>query len=247
MPALSDSVDNTFNLFLFINNTKRLRYKMIEDDSQKSKVLEEDEEKTEQSEASAEQAEDSKDPVINPIDPRFKWYIVSTYSGSEETAKRQLLERIEKLQLQKYFGEVYVPKRVVEKVLKSGEKKTSHKTTFPGYMIIQMEIADQSIACVDSIQKISGFVGNRKLPKPMKDEEVLKVLNSEKAQAKEVKVASISFEKGEVIKVIDGPFSNFDGVVDEVKAEKMKLKVLVSIFGRETPVELAYDQVKKIS
>ena len=213
------------------------------DDSKKSEILD-DKEKVEQSEVSEEQSDNQ---ALNPIDPRYKWYIVSTYSGSEETAKRQLLERIEKLKLQEHFGEIYVPKRVVEKILKSGEKKTSHKTTFPGYMIIQMNLVDQSIACVNSIQKISGFVGNRKLPKPMKDEEVLKVLNSEEAQAKEVKVASVTFDKGEIIKVIDGPFSNFDGVIEEVKPEKMKLKVLVSIFGRETPVELGYDQVKKIN
>ena len=225
---------------------------MIEDESKKVEENPETSElseelPSEQSSTSSEGDAEKSSEGVNPIDPRFKWYIVGTYSGSEETAKRQLIERIEKLKLQDFFGEVYVPKRVVEKILKSGDKKTTHKTTFPGYMIIQMKIADQSIACVNSIQKISGFIGNRKSPKPMKDEEVLKVLNSEEAQAKEVKVANITFEKGEIIRVTDGPFSNFDGVIEEVKAEKMKLKVLVSIFGRETPVELGYNQVKKIS
>ena len=184
--------------------------------------------------------------VLNPINPKFKWYIVSTYSGSEETVKHQLIERIEKLDLQDEFGEIFIPKTTVEKILKSGEKKQVQKTSYPGYIIIQMNLTDSAIACVSAIQKVAGFVGNRKSPKPMKDEEVLAMVSTE-AQKKKAKPQVVSYEQGESIKVMDGPFSNFDGVIEEVRPEKMKVKVLVSIFGRETPVELSYNQIKKLS
>ena len=184
--------------------------------------------------------------AIDIINPKFKWYIVNTYSGSERTVKVQLLERIKKLDLEEAFGEIFVPTVSVERVLKSGKRKIVDKTSFPGYIMIQMQMSEQSLACVCSIPKVAGFVGNRKNPQPMKDEEILRLVNGVK-EAKEVEAVGISYEKGESIKVIDGPFSSFEGVVDEVKAEKMKLKVLVSIFGRETPVELNYNQVEKLS
>lgn len=219
-----------------------------------SKEIEPSEEK-EQDESSKEEgvaveADDNsgenENKILLPINPKFKWYIVSTYSGSEETVKQQLLERIKKLKLEEDFGEIFIPKTVVEKILKSGEKKEIHKTSYPGYIIIQMKLTDQSMACVASVQKVAGFVGNRKSPKPMKDEEILSMINLE-SQKKKVKKATITFEKGESVKVIDGPFNNFDGIIEEIRPEKMKVKVLVCIFGRETPVELAYSQVKKIS
>ena len=180
------------------------------------------------------------------IDPRYKWYIVNTYSGSERTIKVQLNERIKRLGLEDSFGEIYVPTATVERVLKSGKKKIVDKTSFPGYIMIQMKMNEQTISCVCSIPKVAGFVGNRKNPQPMKDEEILRLIKGVQ-ETKEVEAVGISYEKGENVKVIDGPFTSFEGVVDEVKAEKMKLKVLVSIFGRETPVELNYNQVKKLS
>ena len=201
---------------------------------------------TDQEEVGAQAEASDSEKVLMPINPKFKWYIVSTYSGSEETVKHQLKERIAKLVLEEEFGEIFIPKTVVEKILKSGEKKQVQKTSYPGYIIIQMNLTDQSIACVSSIQKVAGFVGNRKSPKPMKDEEVLSMINSE-AQKKKAKPQVVTYEQGESVKVMDGPFSNFDGVIEEVRPEKMKVKVLVSIFGRETPVELSYNQIKKLS
>lgn len=218
---------------------------MMTDDQSKNEDKSEQEDVAQNEEGqSSHSSEAEKSPVS--INPKFKWYIVSTYSGSEETVKHQLLERIAKLKLDDEFGEIFIPKVVVEKILKSGEKKQIQKTSYPGYIIIQMNITDQSVACVTSIQKVAGFVGNRKSPKPMKDEEVLSMINAE-TQKKNAKPQVVSYEQGETIKVMDGPFSNFDGVIEEVKPEKMKVKVLVSIFGRETPVELSFNQIKKIS
>lgn len=182
------------------------------------------------------------------IDPRFKWYIVNTYSGSEETVKLALKERIARAGLEGSFGEIYVPKMVEERILKSGKKKMVDKTSFPGYVLVQMDLNDQTMACVSSTPKVTGFVGNRRNPRPMPDSDVLKLLDPKAAGSDKaaVKADTVSFAKGETVKVIDGPFTNFDGVIEEVRADKMKLKVLVSIFGRETPVELNYNQVNKM-
>ncbi len=181
-------------------------------------------------------------------DPRYKWYIVSTYSGSEETVKASLIERIAKGKLEALFGEIYIPKMTVEKVLKSGKKKKMSKTSYPGYVLVQMEISDDTMACVANTPKVTGFVGNHRKPRPMPDREVLNLIDeSLAAQAKMEASAAMTFHKGETVRVIDGPFTNFDGVVEEVRSDKMKLKVLVSIFGRETPIELGYSQVAKVS
>lgn len=214
---------------------------MIEEESKK---IDADGESQEQSADSSREKELQR--ILTPMNPKFKWYIVSTYSGSEETVKQQLLERIVKLGLEEDFGEIFIPKTTVEKILKSGEKKQVQKTSYPGYIIIQMNLTDRSIACVSAIQKVAGFVGDRKSPKPMKDEEVFSMINSE-TQKKNAKPEVMTYERGESVKVMDGPFSNFDGIIEEVRPEKMKVKVLVSIFGRETPVELSYNQIKKLS
>ena len=184
-------------------------------------------------------------------DPRYRWYIVNTYSGSEETVRIALQERIARAGLEDNFGEIFVPKMVVEKVLKSGKKKLVDKTTFPGYVLVQMEMNDSTMGCVSSTPKVTGFVGNRRNPRAMADKEVLRLLTPAMSQAGteapgEV-ATKVKFSKGEGVKVTDGPFTNFDGVIEEVRADKMKLKVLVSIFGRETPVELGYNQVEKLT
>ncbi|MFK7825017.1 MAG: transcription termination/antitermination protein NusG [Oligoflexales bacterium] len=184
-------------------------------------------------------------------DPRYRWYIVNTYSGSEETVRIALQERIARAGLEDNFGEIFVPKMVVEKVLKSGKKKLVDKTTFPGYVLVQMEMNDSTMGCVSSTPKVTGFVGNRRNPRAMADKEVLRLLTPAMSQtgteAPGEVATKVKFSKGEGVKVTDGPFTNFDGVIEEVRADKMKLKVLVSIFGRETPVELGYNQVEKLT
>lgn len=179
-------------------------------------------------------------------DPRFRWYIVNTYTGSEETVKLALRERIERSKLKDCFGEIFVPKMMVEKVLKSGKKKLVDKTVYPGYLMIQMQLNDDSQGCVTATPKVTGFVGDKRKPRPMSDKDVLRLLNQDASETLMEEKEVSQYKKGEAVKVTDGPFTNFDGVIEEVRPEKKKVKVLVSIFGRETPVELDFVQIKKL-
>ena len=180
--------------------------------------------------------------------PKFRWYVVHTYSMFEEKAKTTLLERIKNNSMEARFGEVIVPKTSSETLLKSGKKKKVERNAFPGYILVEMEMDEQTNHLVRDTPKITGFVGNARNPRPITDEEALRLTNPEsiKEQVK-AQASNQSFEKGEAVKVIDGAFTNFDGVVDAVQSDKMKLRILVSIFGRETPVELDYSQVQKLS
>lgn len=183
--------------------------------------------------------------------PNLRWYVVHTYSMFEEKAKSALLERIKLNKMEQYFGEIFVPKTAQETVLKSGKKKKIERNAFPGYIIVEMEMSDLTNNLVRETPKITGFVGQtdpRKPPRPISDQEVLRLTSPEtiKEQAKQT-AATMTFEKGETVKVIDGAFTNFDGIVEAVQADKMKLRILVSIFGRETPVELDFGQVQKLT
>lgn len=180
--------------------------------------------------------------------PKFRWYVVHTYSMFEEKAKTTLLERIKNNNMEARFGEVIVPKTSSETLLKSGKKKKVERNAFPGYILVEMEMDEQTNHLVRDTPKITGFVGNARNPRPITDDEALRLTNPEsiKEQVK-AQASNMSFEKGEAVKVIDGAFTNFDGVVDAVQSDKMKLRILVSIFGRETPVELDYSQVQKLS
>lgn len=176
----------------------------------------------------------------------LKWYVVHTYSGYEEKAKAALMERVKGSPAEVSFGEVIVPQMKHTSVTKTGKKKTTTKTSFPGYIIIQMNLTDDTMAIVKQTPRITGFVGNARHPRPLPDNEVLRLTAPEEAQEQERQSVTAEFDKGENVKVTDGPFSNFDGVIDEVRPDKMKLRVLVKIFGRETPVELEYHQVEKL-
>lgn len=180
--------------------------------------------------------------------PNFKWYVVHTYSMFEEKAKQSLLDRVRLNKMESKFGEVIVPKMAQETILKSGKKKKVERNAFPGYIIVEMEMTEETNHIVRDTPKITGFVGNARSPRPITDQEVLRLTSPEiiKEQVKQ-QAATQSFEKGETVKVIDGAFTNFDGVVEAVQADKMKLRILVSIFGRETPVELDYGQVQKMT
>lgn len=193
------------------------------------------------------EAVEPTDEVVKPVDPNMKWYVVHTYSGFEERAKQGLIELAKNEGCDEKFGEIFIPQTVSESVTKSGKKKSVSRTSFPGYMLVQMDLNDLTMHIVKSTPKITGFVGNAKKPRPLPDHEVLQVTSTEaREQQQEVVVSDVQFTKGEAVKVMEGPFSNFDGVIDEVKPDKAKVRVLVSIFGRETPVELEYNQVEKI-
>jgi len=174
----------------------------------------------------------------------LKWYIVHTYSGFEHKVKKSLEERIKALGQEKYFGQILVPtEQVVE--LKKGQKKTSSRNFYPGYILVQMELNDETWHTVKDTAKVTGFVGGGLKPIPIPDEEAQKIIKQMEEGFSKPK-PKYQFEEGDEVRVIDGPFSNFQGVVEEVKPDKEKLRVLITIFGRSTPVELDFIQVNKI-
>lgn len=178
-------------------------------------------------------------------DQNFKWYVVHTYSGFEEKAKSALIDRIKQKGMESRFGDIIVPKKTIEKIGIGGKKKKVERTSYPGYILVQMVLDDETRHVVKETPKITDFVGNSKKPRPITDAEALRLTSPEAVAESARVVPEVSFEKGETVKVTDGPFTSFDGIVDEVRPDKMKLRILVSIFGRETPVELDFSQVHK--
>lgn len=173
-----------------------------------------------------------------------KWYVVHTYSGFEEKVKTALEEKIKTLGKEDKFGEVIVPSEKVVEMVK-GVKKTQSRRFFPGYILVNMELTDDTWHIIKDVPKITGFVGGTKSPPAISEDEVKKITRQMEEGAVRPK-PKVLFERGENIRVTDGPFTNFAGIVEEVKPEKGKLRVLVSIFGRQTPVELDFVQVEKV-
>lgn len=175
-----------------------------------------------------------------------QWYVVHTYSGYEHKAKAALEERIQALGKQEFFGDVLIPSERVLELVK-GHKKMSSRKFFPGYILVQMELNDETWHVVKSTPKVTGFVGGsndlRTIP-PISEREIQEINQQVQEGALHPK-PRVLFESGETVKVTDGPFQDFSGVVEEVKPEKGKLRVLISIFGRATPVELDFVQVEK--
>jgi len=171
----------------------------------------------------------------------FHWYVVHTYSSFENRVKLSLEERIETAGMEDFFEDILIPEEdVVE--LKKGEKKTTKRKFFPGYILVKMELNDDTWHLVKDTPKVTGFIGANDRPTPIPDADV-QVLKTRIDEGTLKPKPKFQFEVGDHIRVIDGPFTNFDGVVDEVKPEKGKLRVIVSIFGRSTPVELDFIQV----
>jgi len=172
-----------------------------------------------------------------------KWYVVHTFSGYEHKAKAALEERTKTLGKQDLFGEILLPQEKVVELVK-GKKKTSSRKFFPGYILVQMELNDETWHIVKGTPKVTGFVGGTKEPPSVSDEEVKNIAQQMEEGAVKPK-PRVLFSVGESIKVIDGPFVDFNGVVEEVRPAKGKLRVLISIFGRATPVELEFVQVER--
>ncbi len=176
---------------------------------------------------------------------RMDWYVVHTYSGYENKAKAALEERIKSLRKQEYFGEILVPEEEVQQRTSAGKVRQVKKRFYPGYILCQMELDNETWHVVNNTPKVMGFVGgdSRRPPKvPLREVEKVKGQLSSGSVASKPKM---EFIKGEAIRVVEGPFANFNGTVDEVRPEKGKLRVMVSIFGRATPVELDFIQVQK--
>jgi transcriptional antiterminator NusG len=172
-----------------------------------------------------------------------QWYIVHTYSGHEQKAMQALLERARALGKEDMFDEILIPEETVVEMVK-GEKRTSKRKYFPGYIIVRMELTDETWHIVRGTPKITGFVGGEKKPPPISDEEVAQMTQQIQEGAAKPK-PKISFDEGENVRVVSGPFANFSGYVDEVMEDKEKLRVMVHVFGRATPVVLDYGSVEK--
>jgi transcriptional antiterminator NusG len=172
----------------------------------------------------------------------FRWYVVNTYSGHENKVKQNLEHRVTSLGQKRFVRQVVVPTETVSE-MKENQKVSVEKRTMPGYVLVNMELNDDSWGLVKNTPGVTGFVGASNEPVPLTQTEVDRLLHREVAQ----KVATkAQFSIGEQVKVVSGPLSDFSGEISEINQDAAKLKVLVSIFGRETPVEVGFDQVKKV-
>jgi len=172
----------------------------------------------------------------------FRWYVINTYSGHENKVKHNLEHRIETMHQRQRVRQVVVPTEQVSE-LKDGQRISVEKRTMPGYVLVNMEMTDDAWGLVKNTPGVTGFVGSRNKPIPLSQPEVDRLLHRETAERPR---ARAQFSMGETVKVISGPLSDFSGEIAEINEDAAKLKVLVSIFGRETPVEVGYDQVKKV-
>lgn len=193
--------------------------------------------------AAAEGATEAEAPAVEE-DPSKHWYIIHTYSGFEQKVADSLRSRSQAFGFADSIGQILIPtEEVVE--LRAGKKVTSKRLLYPGYVLVQMDMSDQLWHEVKNTPRVTGFVGGGNNPVPLSADEVNQILYRQ-ATAAERPRPKLTFEKGETVRINDGPFANFSGKVDEVNSERNTLRVLVTIFGRATPVELDFLQVEKI-
>jgi transcriptional antiterminator NusG len=173
-----------------------------------------------------------------------RWYVVHAYSGFEKQVMRSLQDRIDRAEMQDLFGQILVPtEEVVE--MKGGQKRRSDRKFFPGYVLVEMEMTDETWHLVKDVPKVMGFIGGTAdRPAPISQKEADAILNRVQEGVDKPR-PKVLFEPGEMVRVVDGPFNDFNGVVEEVDYDKSRLKVAVLIFGRSTPVELEFHQVEK--
>lgn len=193
--------------------------------------------------AADDEEEEDEGPIKTYDNPNFKWYIVNVRTSCENTAKAQIEERATSKGLIEKFGNILVPAENVVELVK-GKKATRSRKFFPGYIFVQMDLTDETWHLVKSCSKVTGFIGGGNRPPAVPEHEVMKVTQQMETGAEKA-IPKVKFTLGESVTVIDGPFSNFNGTVEEINQEKGKVKVLVSIFGRPTPVELDFVQVEK--
>ena len=199
------------------------------------------------SKAEEEEEEEEETSVLPPLPPEraaLPWYVVHTYSGYEHRAKASLEERFRSKNILNKLGNILVPQETVVELVR-GSKRTSNRKFFPGYILLQMDLDEETWHVVKDTPKVTGFVGDSRNPSPIPEHEVQALISQMEGGGQRPR-PRVQFEEGDAIKVIDGPFAEFNGTVDEVKADKGKLRVLISIFGRNTPVELDFVQVEKV-
>lgn len=182
--------------------------------------------------------------VQSSSNPDLKWYVVHAYSGMEKAVERNIRERVARAGMEARFGRILVPtEEVVE--IKNGVKRTTERKFFPGYVLVEMVMDDDTWHLVKHTNKVTGFVGGaRNRPTPISEDDVMKIVN-QMQEGSDKPRHKVEFEVGEYIRVKDGPFTDFNGTVEEVNYDKSKLRVSVTIFGRATPVELEFGQVEK--
>jgi len=194
---------------------------------------------TEDLQASLEQV-----ALAPPANPDLRWYVVHAYSGMEKAVERNIIERITRAGMQDRFGRILVPMEEVVEV-KNGQKKTTERKFFPGYVLVEMVMDDETWHLVKHTNKVTGFVGGAKnRPSPISEAEVAKIVN-QMQEGTEKPRHKVEFMVGEFVRVKDGPFTDFNGSVEDVNYEKSKVRVSVTIFGRSTPVELEFSQIEK--
>lgn len=174
-----------------------------------------------------------------------RWYVVHAYSGMEKSVRRALLERVERMGMKDRFGEILVPTEEVVEV-KAGQKSVTERRFFPGYILVEMEMTDETWHLVRNTPKITGFIGGKSnKPTPIPQHEIDKLLQQMQDGVDKPR-PKVSYEVGELVRIKEGPFADFNGNVEEVSYDKSRLRVLVTIFGRSTPVELEFGQVEKV-
>jgi len=183
-------------------------------------------------------------PAAAPVNPDLRWYVVHAYSGMEKAVERNIIERINRAGMQSKFGRILVPMEEVVEV-KNGQKRTTERKFFPGYVLVEMVMDDDTWHLVKHTNKVTGFVGGAKnRPAPISEAEVMKIVN-QMQEGTDKPRHKIEFVVGEYVRVKEGPFTDFNGSVEDVNYEKSKVRVSVTIFGRSTPVELEFSQIEK--
>src|SRR5664279_5075065 len=201
-------------------------------------------------EASSEPSQDAADATSAPegamvSNPNMKWYIIHTYSGFERKVKESIESRVRAYpELENRIGRVLIPTESVTEV-RGGKKYTSERMFYPGYVLVEMDMDDNVWHVVKGTPRVTGFVGTGQQPTPLSEEEVQQIVYRV-ADSKEKPKLKVKFEKNESVRISEGPFASFTGVVDEVNEDRETLKVMVTIFGRSTPVELGFGQVEKV-
>jgi transcriptional antiterminator NusG len=186
-------------------------------------------------------SEEAAEPL--PVDDRKQWYIIHTYSGFERKVAESLRTRADAFGFGEQIGQILIPEEEVVE-LRNGKKVTSKRLLYPGYVVVQMEMNDELWHRVKDTPRVTGFVGGGQTPVPLSADEINKMLYRQTSAAERPR-PKMTFEKNENVRIIDGPFANFQGKVDEINSERNTLRVLVTIFGRATPVELDFLQVEK--
>ncbi len=185
----------------------------------------------------------AESPTEQPRNPNMKWYIIHSYSGFERKVKESLESRVQAFGLQDKIGRVLIPTEAVTEV-RGGKKYTVDRMFYPGYVLVEMDMDDHVWHVVKSTPRVTGFVGTGQQPTPLSEEEVQHIVYRV-SEAKDKPKLKVKFEKNESVKITEGPFASFDGIVDDVNEDRQTVKVMVTIFGRSTPVELEFSQVEK--